>query len=159
MKQDKQKSSNVVDMETGELLTAQPTKLIMVWNSLNARYRPKNLKYSMIPERTIPDQSMDIKTLVERYVNGVPMQVSKVPYYDEEGISQGINTKTLDLIDIENLRLSNVEKIEALQKKWKDEQREQAKQRREKAEAAAAAATEAAYERMVKKHETTGVKP
>lgn len=54
--------------------------------------------------QTIPDQSMPIAMLIQRYASGLPMSGVKVPLYsDEDSLLAGINLDKLDLAEREEL--------------------------------------------------------
>jgi hypothetical protein len=87
-----------------------------VFNSLNAAERQKNYKMFTQPSQTIPDQTMSIKEIMERYAKGLPIGGGLTPIYEEED-SMGINPKILDLVDIQAMSISNKNQIEHLQDK------------------------------------------
>jgi len=68
-----------------------------VKNSLNAHLFDKNYKVFTQPSMTIPDQSMSIKTILERYARGLPVGGRLDEYYDEEDDLP--NPLTLDLAE------------------------------------------------------------
>jgi len=53
-------------------------------NSLNANEFPKNYQVFTQPSLTVPDQSMSIKTILERHARGLPVGGRLDEYYDEE---------------------------------------------------------------------------
>lgn len=58
------------------------------------------------PSLTVPDQTMSLRTLLERHSRGLPiMGTSAQPIYLEDGDpgSEGINFKQLDLVEKSNL--------------------------------------------------------
>lgn len=81
----------------------------------NARYFPKNKEQNTQPSKTVPDQTMSLRTILTRYAHGLPID-QKVPMYDGEE-SIGINYQTLDLSEREALRDANKAEIEALKQK------------------------------------------
>lgn len=85
--------------------------------------------------QTIPNETMSMRTILERYAKGLPTADFKNPIYDEEEVSQGINPKTLDLADWEKMSREGNEKIKAY---------ERAKAYAEEAEKQKQTATEAA---------------
>lgn len=70
-------------------------------NSLNANSFPKNYKVFIQPSMTVPDQSMSIKTILERYARGLPVGGRLDEYYDEEDTLP--NPLTLDLAERQEL--------------------------------------------------------
>lgn len=82
-----------------------------------------------MPSMTIPDQSMSLKEMMERYTRGQDLgAVAKVQLWEEEeGEQMGINPKTLDLAEIEEMKLNNADKIREIHEDY--EQTRTAKQR------------------------------
>ena len=70
-------------------------------NSLNANEFEKKYKVFTQPSMTIPDQSMSIKTILERYARGLPVGGRLDDYYDEEDTLP--NPLTLDLAERQEL--------------------------------------------------------
>jgi len=72
-----------------------------VKNSLNANTFEKKYKVFTQPSVTVPDQSMSIKTILERYARGLPVGGRLDEYYDEEDTLP--NPLTLDLAERQEL--------------------------------------------------------
>jgi len=72
-----------------------------VKNSLNANSFEKRYKVFTQPSKTVPDQSMSIKTILERYARGLPVGGRLDEYYDEEDTLP--NPLTLDLAERQEL--------------------------------------------------------
>jgi hypothetical protein len=72
-----------------------------VKNSLNANTFEKKYKKFTLPSQTVPDQSMSIKTILERYARGLPVGGRLDEYYDEEDTLP--NPLTLDLAERQEL--------------------------------------------------------
>lgn len=89
--------------------------------------------------QTVPDQSMSMRDLLHRYAQGLPMGGSRQPFYDEENMFNGVNPKTLDLVDIQEMKMKNDAQIKDLQA----QQLEQNEAKQKKAANAAAAARQA----------------
>lgn len=86
-----------------------------VYNGLNAHKRqPKGQIFTM-PSMAIPDQTMSMREILERYTRGLEIEGSKTPIFEEEDEeSNGINMATLDLVDIQEMAEENFEKIKEL---------------------------------------------
>lgn len=87
-----------------------------VFNSLNASEREKEYKVFTQPSQTVPDQTMSIKTILDRYAKGLPIGGGLEPIYEEDE-SYGINPKTLDLVDLQELKMNNKKHIETLKER------------------------------------------
>jgi len=72
-----------------------------VKNSINANSFEKNYKIFTQPSLTVPDQSMSIKTILDRYARGLPVGGRLDEYYDEEDDLP--NPLTLDLAERQEL--------------------------------------------------------
>lgn len=90
----------------------------MIKNPLNVNSYSKTYKYFTQPSQTVPDQTMSIKTILERYAQGLPIDAEKNPIYEDEE-TNGINPRTLDLVDIQEMHMDNTDKIEYLKTKLK----------------------------------------
>jgi len=96
-----------------------------VYNSLNAEHMPRKYETSEHPSQTVPDQTMPLKTLLERYARGLPIEgVSSEPIYEgEDGV--GFDLRTLDLSEREEMadRVRNeLSEIETRIKKQKSDE-------------------------------------
>jgi len=81
------------------------------WNPLNVHARPQIIRpASKLPSLTVPDQSMSMRTLVERFASGtVPYGLQNPIYGDIDDL--GINLKTLDLTERQEILESAQAKI------------------------------------------------
>ena len=103
----------------------------MVYNSLNVKDRPKNYKVFTQPSQTVPDQSMSIKEILIRHANGLDLGGGREPIYEEEE-TNGVNPKTLDLVDFQRIELENQELIKDLTEKQKRQQEKRDQEKRER---------------------------
>lgn len=55
------------------------------------------------PSLTVPDQTMSIRTIMERYARGLPTENLKTPLYDVDELSQGVDLRKMDLVDIQEM--------------------------------------------------------
>ena len=55
------------------------------------------------PSKTVPDQTMSIREIFQRYAAGLPIGGNINPIYNEDAM--GINPKTLDLVDVQQLSM------------------------------------------------------
>lgn len=53
------------------------------------------------PSLTVPDQTMSIRTIMERYARGLPIDGQKTPQYDVDNLSTGRDPRKMDLVDIQ----------------------------------------------------------
>jgi len=73
---------------------------------------------------------MSMRELLNRYAKGMPLEgEQKTPIYDEEGTSQGIDVRKLDLVDLQAMKMHTKDTIEDIQAEIQEKkQRRQAKQ-------------------------------
>jgi len=89
-------------LEVPDLLPVQTQWLYpVVKNSLNANVFPKKHKIFTQPSMTVPDQTMSIRTILERYSRGLPIGGRLDEYYDEEDDLPDF--RTLDLAERQEL--------------------------------------------------------
>lgn len=74
-----------------------------VRNSINVRDEEKTYKTFTQESKTVPDEAMSIRQILERYASGLPLPITKTPIYSEDNEEDGINPKTLDLVDIQEM--------------------------------------------------------
>lgn len=85
-------------------------------------YEQKPGKKFTQPSQTIPDQSLSVRTILERYASGLPINGSKSPIFEQtDEPTKGINPRTLDLVDIQQMQIDNKEEIERLKQQAQDE--------------------------------------
>lgn len=90
-----------------------------VLNSLTYDYKQVKGEVNTLPSKTIPDQSMTIKQILERHSRGLPMLGQKVPMYDDtEELT--VDPRTMDLTDVQE-ELDNIAGRMAQRKRTRDE--------------------------------------
>lgn len=106
------------------------TAIIRVRHQHNYVAKEARREINTKPGLTVPDQTMSIKEIMERFARGIPMDnVAKIPIYDGEE-NQLPDIRTLDLSEVQQL----TEEARALGTKFR-ERREA--QERDQADAAA----------------------
>lgn len=50
----------------------------------NAEHFPRDYEVNTMPSMTVPDQSLSITQIMQRYARGLPLEGVRVPIYDEE---------------------------------------------------------------------------
>lgn len=84
-------------------------------NMLNATDFPYLGEVNNEPSMTIPDQTMSIRTILERHSRGLPVGGSMDVYYDEDDTMP--DYRTLDLSEIADLKQEVKDTIEKHKKK------------------------------------------
>lgn len=101
----------------------------VIWNCMNAKKRKTKGKCFKLPSLTVPDQALTIKQMLERFARGLPISNGKTPLYGSE---TGVNTKTLDFVDMQAIAMEAGEKVKGHNK---GKAKAEAKQKEESIEA------------------------
>lgn len=88
-----------------------------VKNSLNAAAFPKNYEVNTMPSETVPDQTLSIREILERYARGLPLDGQRVPIYDED--DEMPDPKHLDLAERQELKEQYAEEIQEIKRRNK----------------------------------------
>ena len=88
-----------------------------VKNSINAHTFEKVYKSFTQPSMTVPDQTMSIRTILERYTRGLPVGGRLDDYYDEEDILP--DPMTLDLAERQELAENYKQEINEIKSRKK----------------------------------------
>ncbi len=92
-----------------------------VKNSLNYEYTEEQGEVSYLPSMTIPDQTMSIRNIVDRYTRGLPV-TGFTPVYEGEDFYMP-DPRTLDLVERQELADQVKEEVESLKsRQWKKPQ-------------------------------------
>lgn len=89
------------------------------------------------PSQTVPDQTMSMREILTRYARGEEILAGKESLFDEDEISNGLDLRTLDLVDLQKLKEENEAELRELKQRKLDEDAEAQKKREEAANAAA----------------------
>jgi len=89
-------------------------KKIVYKSALNADEFPYLGEVNNSPSMTVPDQTMSIRTILERYSRGLPVGGRLDEYYDEDDTMP--DYRTLDLTEIADLKESAKSTIEKYKK-------------------------------------------
>lgn len=82
-------------------------KRVKTW--LNATDFPVQGEKQFSPSKTVPDQTMSMRELLDRYARGLPLAGAKEPmYYGEEDLP---DLNRLDLAEIQELKEANKQRI------------------------------------------------
>lgn len=85
-------------------------------------YKGSSGKKSFGKSRTIPDQTMSLRTILDRHSRGLPITGNKLKaeYFGEE--VYGVDLKHMDLADREDYILAKKQELEVLKQKIADDQ-------------------------------------
>lgn len=89
---------------------------VLVKNNLNAPAFPVPGEINNGKSETVPDMSMSIREIMDRYQRGLPLGGAKVPIYDPEDEFPDINT--LDYADREALQELHKAEIDQIKSNW-----------------------------------------
>jgi len=82
-------------------------------NQFNTEEFPSDNERDFGPSLTVPDQSMSIKEILDRYARGLPME-GKVPIYEGED-GDGIDPRRLDLSERAELKAQYTQELAEIQ--------------------------------------------
>lgn len=73
-----------------------------------------------MPSATIPEDSMSLREMLDRYARGLPLPESRLqPYYNEREILPPINS--MDLADLQTLKENAILRTQILEDEYKEE--------------------------------------
>lgn len=87
---------------------------MIVKNSLNYSYFPPYYEVNEGVSLTVPDQTLTVSQILERYTRGLPLG-GKVPIYDEEDTLPDV--RTLDLAERQELREQYEEELSLIRRR------------------------------------------
>ena len=74
------------------------------------------------PSETIPDQSMSIRTLLDRYSRGLPISGERTPIWQQgDDYNDMPDPRTLDLAERQEYAEEYQQELKSLKKSWKSE--------------------------------------
>ncbi|AXH75116.1 MAG: hypothetical protein [Microviridae sp.] len=85
------------------------------------------------PSQTVPDQTMSIRTILEKYARGENFNQRTPIFSEDDGENMGLDIRRMDLSEIAELKKHNEDEIKRLQEKVGNKRAEKAIQQREEA--------------------------
>lgn len=117
----------------------EKTTKMRACNQATAHLRKSFSKKFTQPSMTVPDQTMSMRTMLERHTKGLPLDgKGRQAIYEDDGQpTGGVNPKTLDLVDLQSRMLATRNQITDLTNKLEHDKKIAAAKRAEaeKAEA------------------------
>lgn len=120
----KKETKQVADVETGEVLNfpiwvTEETTRVLNRTQRNSRFFPKQYEVNTQPSMTVPNQTLPMKTILERYARGLPIEGTvKTPVYDLDMP----DIRNLDIEERAQLALQLADHVKSLQAQLKAEQ-------------------------------------
>ncbi len=91
--------------------------------NLSARLIKSDGEKNTLPSLTVPDQSLTIRQIMERYARGLPLEGQRVPIYEGEDEDNYLpDPRTLDLSEREDLAAQANEELHEIKRKHKKPQ-------------------------------------
>lgn len=78
------------------------------------------------PSKTVPDQAMSVRELLQRYANGLPLGGGKEPIYEGED-GDGIDPRRLDLAERQELEIEARRELAEIEERLKSKKVEKSK--------------------------------
>lgn len=93
-------------------------------------YKPDKGRLNTQPSEAIPDQTMSMREIMERYAKGAPLTNVKTPVYFGED-EEYPDVKKMDLVEIQEMKERAQESIESIKKSldYQAKQRNEAKEK------------------------------
>jgi len=94
---------------------------------LNRDTFPKNYKLFTMPSETVPDQTLSIREILNRYARGIPMDV-KTPIWDENADENEYmpDPRTLDLAERQEFAESAKQELDQVKQKIAEKRQKKA---------------------------------
>ncbi len=96
----------------------------MIKTHANRHEHVRNYEVNNDPSETIPDQSMSIRTILDRYSRGLPISGERVPVWQQgEDFNDMPDPRTLDLAERQEFAELYQQELKDLKKSWKSEKK------------------------------------
>lgn len=92
-------------------------------------YVPQKGEVNTLPSETVPDMSMSVNEILTRFAQGRPLSVSNNLHYTGDEYTPDV--RTMDLVELEEMRRANAERINELNNKLEEVDKEK-KSKKEK---------------------------
>lgn len=99
-----------------DFINYQRELLMQVKNMLNAKDFPKQGEVFTLPSMTVPDQSLTVRELMDRFARGLPLGGARVPIYEGEDDNTP-DFARMDLSEIEDYQLKIKEELEEIRER------------------------------------------
>lgn len=100
---------------SNSLVSNQPLDISTQWKKREPKAAP-NYGVSL----TVPGQSQSLKDLMSQYIVGIPTTGYHPIFSENPELDLGINPKTLDYVDIQNMSNANLKKINQLNTEYQN---------------------------------------
>lgn len=81
-------------------------------NALNYDHNLDPGEVNLFPSLTVPDQALDLREILRRFAAGIPMDIGKIPVYDEDNDLPDF--RKMDLAEREEWRQRFQEELDEL---------------------------------------------
>jgi len=95
-------------------------------NSLNASQFPKNYKSFSMPSETVPDQSLSMRQILDRYARGLPLDVKTPIWEEDDELNPLPDVRTLDLTEKAEMLKKAKDELNAIKNKMADKRKKTA---------------------------------
>lgn len=114
-------------------MAQEGAEFIKIWHSMNHHLRPKVHEINDEVSMAVPEQAMSMREMLNRHVTGMEITGKDNPKYEEEGENKiGIDFRSLDLVDIQEIKQqTKIRYNELLQTAKKEREDYHAKQKQE----------------------------
>lgn len=103
--------------------TRQSSDGPIILNAWSARQFPDPGQKFFNASLTEPDKALTPRQLLKRHAQGLSLEGGRDPIFEEEGMeTSGINPRTLDLVDLQEMREANAKRVAELKQKIEDQE-------------------------------------
>lgn len=93
---------------------------------LNREEFPKNYKVITMPSETIPDQSLTMRQILDRYAKGLPLDAKTPEWHDDDEFNPLPDVRTLDLTEKQELLQSAKDELQTIKTKIAEKRKNKA---------------------------------
>ncbi|AXH77831.1 MAG: hypothetical protein [Microviridae sp.] len=100
--------------------------MIQVKNYLNRDTFPKKYKAFTMPSETVPDQSLTIRQILDRYARGLPLDVKTPIWEEDDELNPLPDVRTLDLTEKQEMLQNAKDELQAIKVKMAEKRKKKA---------------------------------
>ena len=100
--------------------------MIPIKNYLNRDSFPKKYKAFTMPSETVPDQSLTMRQILDRYARGLPLDVKTPIWEEDDELNPLPDVRTLDLTEKHDMLKSAQDELNAIKTKMAEKRKKKA---------------------------------
>ena len=100
--------------------------MLQIKNYLNRDSFPKKYKEFTMPSETVPDQSLTMRQILDRYARGLPLDVKTPIWEEDDELNPLPDVRTLDLTEKQDMLQSAKDELNAIKQKMAEKRKTKA---------------------------------